>query len=460
MRMTKIIVTVGPASCSTSTLIKMIREGADVMRINFSHGTLEEKEEYVKAIREAERIMRGYVPIIGDLQGPTFRIGDVDPFDVKHGDTVFLVNSSKGSAEDKVIPLPSARMYFMIEEGDLILLEGGRIKLRVDRVLDDRIRCTVLNDGCIKSRRTITIYGKEPKVPPITDKDVRDIEFAIEHGLEYIALSFVRSSYDIRLLKDILEDKGGDDIRVIAKIETRSAVSHLEEIVDASDVVLVARGDLGMYFDLAEIPKIQETVIECCIKKGKPVILATQLLESMVNSPMPTRAEVVDVMNAVKQGVDALMLADETSIGRYPVDSVRWLRKVIEEAEKDLDVEMENPEETIYDKFAKGVAFLASSIRGKVIAYTRGGTTPRRLARYRIKVPMYAVTSNLKVARQINLLWGIRPLFVEAKDYQEAWAKAIEELKRAGEISYGDILVYTTGLVEGSTDMVRIEIVR
>lgn len=460
MRMTKILVTIGPSSEVMHILYRMIKEGADGVRINFAHGNVESRIKYVKTVREIEKKLETHIPIIGDIQGPTFRLGDIEEFRVKRNDVIYLVNASKGNAKEKLVPLPNTRLYDSIEEGDIILIEGGRLKFYVERLLEDKIQCKVLNDGVIRSRKTVTIYGKEPDVVPITNKDIKDVEFSVKHGLDYLALSFVRRANDVKLLRDLLSEKGGEEIKIIAKIETKQAVRNLHEIIKVSDAILIARGDLGMYFDLAEIPKIQEYIVRESIKYGKPVILATQILESMVSNPMPMRSEVVDAFNAVKQGVDALLLTSETSIGSYPVEAVKWLRKIIEEGEKDLCLQVEGVNETIYDKFAKGVCLLANSIGAKVIAYTRKGNTARRISRYRIRNPTIVVTNSEKVARQINILWGIRPLYVEASDYNEAWFKAFEKLKSKGIIAYGDIVILTTGLREGATDLVKIEIVR
>jgi len=245
-------------------------------------------------------------------------------------------------------------------------------------------------------------------------------------------------------------------MKIIAKIETRSAVEKIDEIISEADAVLVARGDLGMYFKLVEIPKIQELIIKKALAYGKPSIVATQLLESMVNNPIPTRSEVVDIMKAVEQGADALMLSNETAIGKYPVESVRWLRKIIE-ASPPCERVIEGVNETIYDKFAKGIVLLAESLGAKIVAFTRSGATARRLSRYRPRVPVYTVTNDKRVSRQLKILRGISSCYLEDASPENFWEKASKILEDKGELSSGDIVIVIRGMRKEATDLVRIE---
>ncbi|OYT51957.1 MAG: pyruvate kinase [Desulfurococcales archaeon ex4484_217_2] len=355
-----------------------------------------------------------------------------------------------------MISLPDKRTYNQIEEGDEILLDDGKITLLVDEVLADKIKCLVLNDGIIKSRRTFAIKGKEVSGPALTQKDINDVKYAVSKGFDYVALSFVRSIGDIERLRKLLRELGEEDMKIIAKIETRSAVEKIDEIISEADAVLVARGDLGMYFKLVEIPKIQELIIKKALAYGKPSIVATQLLESMVNNPIPTRSEVVDIMKAVEQGADALMLSNETAIGKYPVESVRWLRKIIE-ASPPCERVIEGVNETIYDKFAKGIVLLAESLGAKIVAFTRSGATARRLSRYRPRVPVYTVTNDKRVSRQLKILRGISSCYLEDASPENFWEKASKILEDKGELSSGDIVIVIRGMRKEATDLVRIE---
>ena len=306
---------------------------------------------------------------------------------------------------------------------------------------------------CIRDR------GKELYTSAITEKDLKDIEFCINNDVEYIALSYVKSADDVKALREILKRKNREDIKIIAKIETKSAIRNLDSIIEKSDIILIARGDLGMHFPLEEIPKLQKEIIAKSLSRGKPVIVATQLLESLVTSPTPTRSEIVDIMTAVCDGVDALLLTNETAIGRYPIEAVRWLRRVIEKYEEKSCIKVPGINETIYDKFAKGITLLAESMNAKIVAYTRRGNTARRLSRYRPSTPLIVIASSDKIARQISLLWGVKAYPKRINDTKNIWNIMSEFLKQKGEIAYGDIVIMTIGLREGTTDLVRIEII-
>ncbi|HIQ04025.1 MAG TPA: pyruvate kinase [Desulfurococcales archaeon] len=453
----KIIASIGPSSSDIHVLLRMAREGVDGFRLNFSHGTHEEKKREISLIREVESRLGKPIPIIGDLSGPSIRIGEVPVYEVKRGQKLKIIPALKG--DRNTIPLPSIDVFNALEEEDILLLSDGKIALRVEEVTLNHISAIALNDGVIKSRASIVVKGKEFHTSALTEKDLKDIEFCINNDIEYIALSYVRSADDVRALKDILGEKGREDIRVIAKIETKSAVSNLDQIVEEADVILIARGDLGMHFPLEEIPKLQKEITMKSLSRGKPVIVATQLLESVVYNPTPTRSEIVDVMTAVCDGVDALLLTDETTVGKYPIEAVRWLKRIIEAYEDRSCVKIPGVNETIYDKFAKGITLLAESMNAKIIAYTRSGNTARRLSRYRPATPLIAVASNIKVARQISILWGVKAYSKKVDNLGNIWDTIRDFLKQKGEIAYGDIVIMTIGLRKGTTDLVRIEMI-
>ena len=455
MRKTKIIATLGPACWDESKVLRLVKEGVNGFRINFSHANRREILNSLKIIRGLEK-KNIYIPIIGDLQGPVVRLGEVEDLEVSKGETVYIINRNKSSAGSKEIPLPDPKVYAEISEGDILLIEGGKIRLRADVIEGDKIKCTVLTGGVIHKKKTFAIKGKDLPLPTITEKDMEDIKFGIKYHLDYIGLSFVRNKGDIETLRGILRRNEAEDIKIIAKIETKSAVDNLREIVEASDAVLVARGDLAIYFELEEIPEIQDEIVRISRSYGKPVILATQIMESMVNNPLPSRPEVLDVINAVREGVDAMLLAEETAIGKYPVESVIWLKKIITKAEEKKPAKIEMIGEQIYDKFARGVVILSDLLQAKIIAFSRRGNTARRLSRYRPKSDVYVFSPNIKVVRQLGILWGLKAYLYEGESEGIPLEDMVEELKKQGELSYGDLAIATAGLKEGTTDIIRI----
>jgi len=269
MRKTKILVTLGPSTFSKNMIWRLIRVGVDGFRLNFSHGTHEEKEKIIKVIREIEERKKLFIPIVGDLQGPVVRVGKIEDLPVKRGDTVYLINDEKGDAEKREIPIPNERLYSMIEEGDVVLIESGRVVLNVRSVLDFKIKAEALVDGVIKSEKTLAIKNKDIPLPTLSEKDVQDVKFAVEKDLDYIGLSFVRTARDVKGLREILNSLGGENIKILSKIETKKGVENLRWIVKESDAILVARGDLAIYYDLEKIPEVQRNIVKTTRELGK-----------------------------------------------------------------------------------------------------------------------------------------------------------------------------------------------
>jgi pyruvate kinase len=438
-------------------ILRLIRAGVDGFRLNFSHGTHEEKEEIIKIIRDIEGRRKLFIPIVGDLQGPVVRVGEMEDLPVKRGDIVYLINDVKGDIEKKEVPVPNEKLYSMIEDGDVILIESGRVVLQVRNILDVKVKAEVLVDGVIKPEKTLAIKGKDIPLPTLSDKDVEDVKFGVEKGLDYIGLSFVRTARDVKGLREILDSLGGEDVKILSKIETKRGVENLKWIVKESDAILVARGDLAIYYDLERIPEIQRDIVRVSRELGKPVMIGTQLLDSMCENPIPSRSEVVDVVAAIREGVDGLLLTGETAIGKYPVESVLWLNRIIREAEKGKIMEVEPKEEELYDRFAHGIVQLSESLGAKIVAYTRKGTTAYRLARYRPNSEVYAFTPMLKAARQLGILRGVKAYTIDETDPQSAFPKIIDFLREKQEITLGDIVILTAGMTAGATDIIRVE---
>lgn len=456
MRRTKVVATLGPSSWDESIIKRMIAEGVDGFRFNFSHANYDIFSRVTKTIRRLDE--EGIHPIIGDLQGPVVRLGIFKPFYVKRGDRVYLVKSKEAQG-DKEIPIPNEAVFDMLREGDEVLVESGRLAFRVLDREDGRCLAEALIDGEVKPRKTMAIRGKDLPLSPLTEKDVKDVEFAVKEGFDAIALSFVRHPEDVQRLRELLYDLGAEDMRIIAKIETKSAVENLDPILGEADLVLVARGDLAIYYRLEEIFSIQRRIVEHARRRGKPSIIATQLLESMIENPIPTRSEVVDVITAVEMGADALMLAGETAAGKYPIEAVIWLNRIIKEAEKNpgpcLDLEPEN----LYEEIAKGVVMLSNIIEGKIVAYSERGNTARRLSKFRPRNGAYVFTSSAKTARYMSLLHGVFPLITHYVDRSspEFFEMLLSAAVERGIVNIGDLVIFAAGRRRGATDVIRVE---
>ncbi len=455
----KIVASIGPASSDAETIKRMIVAGANGFRINFVHGSPNEWTEYVAAIRRAEEESGKPVALIGDLQGPSLRIGILEkPIELQRGESVKVALADKAEGGDKkIIPMPQPKFFEAVDVGDVLVMDDGKVRLHVvDKHGSNEIEAVATTRAVIKSRKAMVIAGKDLDVPALCERDIESLKFAIEHDFDYISLSYVRRAEDIELLRSLLRRYGKEDIGIIAKIETRSAITNLRDIVEAADAVLIARGDLGMNFSLEEVHYYQKMIADVCIEMGKPVIVATQLLESMIENPVPTRAEVVDISTAVEHGVDALMLTGETSIGKYPIDAVKWLRRIASYAEKKLltkhfDYIAYRARKELGDiqtRFAKGVLELAEDIGAKLIVFSMRGVTALRLARLKPRISVYVATPSKKVMRKLAIVWGVETFYVDAASYEEGLDKALEKAKELGIVSYGDITVLTYGLRE------------
>ena len=452
----KVIASLGPSTSSPETVESLVSLGVSGFRINFSHGSQKEWGEYVKLVREAEEKLGRHVALIGDLRGPSVRTGELkETISLRKGESVEFFYGEK-SEVSKAVPVPVRELFDVVEEGDEVVMDDGRTRLRVVEVKGSSFTALAVTDSKISSNKALVIRGKEVALPTLSEKDLDDLEFAVSQGFDYIGLSYVRTKKDVETLREYLERKGGNDVWVIAKIETRGAVNNLEEIALVSDAVMVARGDLGMNFGLEEIPHLEREIVNKAIRARKPVIVATQLLESMRENQVPTRAEVVDVANAVEMGVDALMLSGETSIGKYPVDAVKWLLKIASTAEREageyswaryssLAREGKLDEK---ERFVKGVLSMTEDLNAKLLIFTMRGTTARRASTLKPKGEVVVGCPDERVLRKLSLLGSLRTIRVEAKDYEEGLNRLFEAAKAKGLVSPGDLVVLTYGLRE------------
>ncbi|MEM3257777.1 MAG: pyruvate kinase [Thermoproteota archaeon] len=450
MRKAKVIATLGPSTTSYETT-KEVAKYVDGFRINFSHATEEERTIYIKNIRRAENELNKPLAVIGDLQGPSIRFGKIKEKSFKVDDQFYI--SLNGE-----VPLSSEVFFNDVSEKDLLLIDDGKVQLKVLRKYDDRIEVKALSDGCLTPGKAIVIKGKEYSLPAISPKDEQDIKWCIDNEVDYIAMSYVKKKSDVVALRRFLEENGGSSIKVMCKIETNAGFKNLKEILEECDMVIVARGDLGLHFSIEEIPFLQSKIIEESLRNGKQAIVATQLLTSMVESVVPTRSEAVDVYNAIKEGTSGFLLTNETSIGKHPVETVMFLNKIILLAEKEL-VNLnifEAKPQSLSDKFSYGLVKLSEALESTIVIYTKSGNTAFRIAKFRPKIRVYSSSANKRVVRQINLLWNFEPFLVEEKDYENGLENAISLLVKRNKLKPGDSVILTYGLADRPHHIIRL----
>ncbi|WP_227765281.1 pyruvate kinase [Zhaonella formicivorans] len=470
MRHTKIVCTIGPASESIETLKKMMQAGMNVARLNFSHGNHQEHEARIKAIRQAAVELNYNIGIMLDTKGPEIRIGDLaEPkLNLQEGRELTLTIRPVLGNED-IISINYPGLPKDVQTGDRILIDDGLIALEVLQSTEDSIRCRILNSGEISSRKGVNVPGVNISLAVLTEKDLEDIKFGIKHGLDFIAPSFIRSAGDVLEIRKILEEHGSD-MQIISKIENRAAVNNIDEILQVSDGIMVARGDLGVEIPAEEVPIVQKSIIAKCNQAGKPVITATQMLDSMVRNPRPTRAEANDVANAIFDGSDAVMLSGESAAGKYPVEAVQTMARIAERAEEALDYsrfargkDIKAPK-TVTDSIGHATVNIAMELgAAAIITPTASGSTARMVAKYRPKAPIIATASNRAVMRKLSLVWGVVALEIpQTVGTDEMINTSVEMAIDKGEIKLGDLVVVTAGVpagIPGTTNLLKVHIV-
>lgn len=428
---TKIVATLGPASQNIKVMEKLIRSGVDAFRLNFSHGTYENYEKIISDIKKARKKLGVNLPIILDTKGPEIRTADIaQKVELKKGDEIiFTISNDTDSKKNRV---SYDGLVQDIEIGEKIMIDSGLMSAEVLSKTQEDVVCKMLNDGILGSRRHINLPGKDVSLPSITDKDWSDIEFGIKHNLDFCAMSFVRRASDVNELREFLH-KNNSKMKIIAKIENKIAVDNLSEVIKASDGVMVARGDLGVELPYYKVPKIQREIMRVAAEHQKFVIVATEMLDSMIKTPYPTRAEVADISTAVFQKTDATMLSGETAAGDYPIKSVEVMREILRESQKNTPIIDNYRNFTVKDDYqamAKNVAefdFYKSDIK-TVIVITKTGRTAESVSTYRPQMAVHAFTDDEQVARQMNILWGVEPYQIEF-DY-EVTDKTVERAQK------------------------------
>jgi pyruvate kinase len=464
-RRTKIVCTIGPASSSEAMLDALVEAGMDAARLNFSHGTHEEHAKRARLVREAQERAGRPLALIADLQGPKLRIGELPgPVDVTPGDEVLISGEGAGRSGD--LPVAPPVISEMLRPGHEVLIDDGLVRLRVDDVDGGgRVRSTVLVGGTVGPNKGVNVPGVPLPVPSLTEKDRRDLAFALGLDIDYVALSFVRSANDVRHLRELLHESDSDAL-VIAKIEKAEAVDDLTGILRIADAVMVARGDLGVEIGPAEVPLLQKRILAAALERGKPAITATQMLESMVNHPEPTRAEASDVANAILDGTSAVMLSGETAVGRFPVESARTMDRIARAVEPSLPYrhELATDEEypTVGEAMSNAACDIAEALGATaVLVPTYSGRTASAVARHRPRRPIIAVTHKRHAAQQLAIEWGIVPVRIEqCRDVEHLWAATLEAARSTGIVEPGDRVVITAGTavnLPGTTNLIKVE---
>ena len=469
---TKIICTIGPATQSVDTMVRLIEAGMDVARLNFSHGLREQHQTMIENLKQASAITGEHITILQDLGGPKIRTGLLEQkqVELKTGETFTFTNRDiSGNAQ--IVSTTYQQLPRDIKIGDTILVDDGKMKFTVESKTGTDIVCRIINGGILSEQKGMNLPGVNVSLPSFTEKDAEDLRFGLANDIDYVALSFVRLERDIRNLREFLvkEAPKGKRIPIVAKIERSEAVEDINSIVAASDVIMVARGDLGVELPTEDVPIIQKMVVRLCNEEGVPVIVATQMLESMIECPRPTRAEANDVANAVLDGADAVMLSGETSVGKFPVEAVQMMDRIIKKAETryqhhfDIVRPRGTKEFTTFDAIGRAACVMANEIDAKaIVVITHSGFSAMNTARYRPKALILAVTGREKILRRLNLVWGIRGVMIPgfAVDSDTAFKRINEELRKLQYVQSGDYVIYTAGLPllsRGTTNSIKIE---
>ena len=464
-RRTKIVATIGPASSTHAAVAALIDAGMDGARMNLSHGTHDDHAHTAEIVRAAEAEAGRSIALIADLQGPKLRVGDLPAeIELAEGDAVVIAGEDVAMGDD--LPVSPSVLGSVLRPGHDVLINDGHVRLRVERVERGRASCIVTVGGPVSSHKGVNLPGVPLPIPSLTRKDLDDLEFALGLGVDFVALSFVRSAADVKALRTLIEARASL-AWVIAKIEKAEAVAELDQILAEAHAVMVARGDLGVEIGAAEVPLLQKRIIQASLERGKPVITATQMLESMVQSPEPTRAEASDIANAILDGTSAIMLSGETAIGRHPVEAVRVMDRIALAVEPSLDYRHEIPtaddEPTIDQAMSNAACDVAEALSATAILVpTFSGHTASAVARLRPQRPIVALTHKSESLRHLALEWGVTPVSItETSDVEDLWSRSVVAAREAGVVAPGDRVVITAGTavnIPGSTNVIKVEL--
>lgn len=472
-RKTKIICTIGPSS--ENIIRELNKKGMDIARLNLSHGTHEYHKKIIDTIKLINKTLETPIGIILDTKGPELRIGTFKkPVILKENSKVILTTEQQNYSDEKKITVLYKKMPKLVSKGSTIYISDGTIELKVDSVDTKNIYCTVIIGGEVNTKKNVNIPKAKIDLPAISEEDKKDILFGIKNGVDFIAQSFVKTEKDVYQLREFLKKNNGENIHIIAKIETSEAVENIEKIIKASDGIMVARGDLGVQIPIENIPQTQKNIVKKCNIAGKPVIIATQMLESMTKNPRPTRAEVTDIANAILDGGDAIMLSGETASGKYPLKSVEIMDKVARKTEVTLkntkiatwvDESDKEYKLTITDSISKSVCQTARDLEAAaIITCTSTGHTARQISRHRPIAPIIAVTPNENEYKKLVLAWGVKPVLIKKpENTDELIDISLKTLKNKGYIKEFDLVILTAGIPfnnKGHINMMKVELIR
>jgi pyruvate kinase len=468
---TKVVATLGPASANEEILAKMFEEGIDVCRLNFSHGSHEDHLKSIQLIDELNKRYSSNVAILADLQGPKLRIGEMEnnAVNLVDGEELLFVNTPCTGNKDRIY-MSYDRLAKDVSVGEKILVDDGKIMLEViDTNGKDQVRLKIISGGILSSKKGVNLPNTKVSLPSLTEKDKKDARFALEHGVDWIALSFVRSVNDILEIKELIKRSKRPAARVIAKIEKPEALDEIDQIIDMTDGIMIARGDLGVEVPFDQVPLIQKELVNKCIIRAKPVIVATQMMESMITNFRPTRAEANDVANAVLDGADALMLSGETSAGKYPVKVVNSMQKIIDWTEKGYNFYRHNPPREFSRTFlSDSICFNACNMAEQtkaraIITFTHSGYTAFQIASHRPKAEIFAFTDNERIIRKLSLVWGVRAFYSKVfNNIDDYISYSIDQLLERKLIHEEDVVIHvgsTPILERGKTNMIKMSLV-
>ena len=469
MRKTKIICTIGPATDKTGVLRKLIKSGMDVARINFSHGGHDEHQRRIDEIKRISKEEGKNVAILVDTKGPEIRTGMLKALSIilKEGDEINLTTKDV-IGDNKSISVSYKDFPRELNPGDRVMLDDGLIELTVLKTDSENVFCKVLSGGTLGCKKGVNLPGIKISMPYMSEQDRRDILFGIKNDIDYIAVSFVRNANDIFEMRTFLDENSGSDINIIAKIENKEGITNIDDIIENSKGVMIARGDMGVEMPIEEIPRIQKIIIKKCYSVGKVAITATQMLDSMIRNPRPTRAEVTDVANAIYDGTSAIMLSGETAVGKFPLESFMMMDKIAMMTEANIDYKKRFSEIRIGklnlgNAISHAACMTAHDLEARaILAVTKSGHAARMVSRFRPNCPIIATTTSMKMCRQLALSWGVLPLLSkEMKTIDEVFEQSIEIASASGAVKEGDIIVMMGGSpigISGTTNLLKVHI--
>ena len=464
---TKIVCTLGPASDKEEVLTELVKNGLNVCRFNFSHGSHEEHKGRMDIVKKVREDLGQPVAILLDTKGPEIRTGSFSlPEVLLEEGQEFTITMKDVLGTKEICTVSYKGLASDVVAGDTILIDDGLVGLKVKEVNGDDIHCIVENSGIVKNHKGVNVPGVKINLPALTEKDISDIEFGISQGIDFIAASFVRKASDVLAIKEVLAKNNAEHIEIISKIENQEGIDNIDEIIEVSDGIMVARGDLGVEIPTEEVPIAQKMMIEKCNKVGKPVITATQMLDSMMRNPRPTRAEVTDVANAIYDGTDAIMLSGETAAGKYPVEAVKTMAAIAKRTEQSLDHNVILRGKTLHECSVTNAISLATCTTAMslnaaaIVTFTSSGYTAKMVSRFRPEAPIIATTQDEGVMRRLALCWGVYPVKTSGVgNIDEMIGKSIDSAKEQDLVEDGDLVIITAGApigVKGKTNLIKV----